>query len=299
MNAVPLALKRAIGAGIGLFILFIGFVNGGLIVSTGATSAPSTRSRRRSSFPTTPAQFVFLFGLALTIVLWARKIQAALVISILVTTIVALAAGVAEDPGDADRDAGVLDARRVRPRQRLHASLPLPDRRPHDLRDHADRLLRHDGHGHRRRGRGRPRRTRTARSRGVGRVLLVDSVAAAVGGLGRRRPRTRRYIESAAGVAEGGQDRVRVGRDRRPVPASRSSSRRWPGSSRAWRRRRPWSSSATSCSRQVKDINVGDIEDGLPALLDHDPHAADVRHHGRHRRRLHHAGSSSRSSRAR
>ena len=29
MNAVPLALKRAIGVGIGLFILFIGFANGG------------------------------------------------------------------------------------------------------------------------------------------------------------------------------------------------------------------------------------------------------------------------------
>src|SRR3954468_13992502 len=33
MNAVPVALKRAIGVGIGLFILFIGFANGGLIVS--------------------------------------------------------------------------------------------------------------------------------------------------------------------------------------------------------------------------------------------------------------------------
>ena len=32
MNAVPLALKRAIGVGIGLFILFIGFVDGGLII---------------------------------------------------------------------------------------------------------------------------------------------------------------------------------------------------------------------------------------------------------------------------
>ena len=31
MNAVPLALKRAIGVGIGLFIMFIGFVDGGLI----------------------------------------------------------------------------------------------------------------------------------------------------------------------------------------------------------------------------------------------------------------------------
>jgi xanthine/uracil/vitamin C permease (AzgA family) len=33
MAAVPLALKRSIGVGIGLFILFIGFVNGGLIVT--------------------------------------------------------------------------------------------------------------------------------------------------------------------------------------------------------------------------------------------------------------------------
>src|SRR3970040_1035473 len=31
MNAVPLSLKRAIGVGIGLFILFIGFVDAGLI----------------------------------------------------------------------------------------------------------------------------------------------------------------------------------------------------------------------------------------------------------------------------
>ena len=56
MNAVPLALKRAIGVGIGLFILFIGFVNGGFIatpqggVPLGATSrsATSSRSSRRA-----------------------------------------------------------------------------------------------------------------------------------------------------------------------------------------------------------------------------------------------------------
>ena len=39
MNAIPLSLKRAIGAGIGLFILFIGFFNGGFITSTGNTPA--------------------------------------------------------------------------------------------------------------------------------------------------------------------------------------------------------------------------------------------------------------------
>ena len=33
MDAVPLGLKRAIGVGIGLFILFIGFVDAGLIIN--------------------------------------------------------------------------------------------------------------------------------------------------------------------------------------------------------------------------------------------------------------------------
>ncbi len=39
MRAVPQSLKRAIGVGIGLFILFIGFVDGGIIVKTGGSSA--------------------------------------------------------------------------------------------------------------------------------------------------------------------------------------------------------------------------------------------------------------------
>ena len=47
MNAVPLALKRAIGVGIGLFILFIGFVDGGLIVPGNPIVRSTSRSRRR------------------------------------------------------------------------------------------------------------------------------------------------------------------------------------------------------------------------------------------------------------
>ena len=48
MNAVPLALKRAIGAGIGLFILFIGFANGGLSYRLLAVrAAPGLRRHAR------------------------------------------------------------------------------------------------------------------------------------------------------------------------------------------------------------------------------------------------------------
>ena len=96
MNAVPLALKRSIGVGIGLFILFIGFANGG----PDRARLPGTRLCRlvTFSFPTTPGQFVFLFGLVLTVILCVLKIRAALIISIAVTTIVALVAGVTSIP---------------------------------------------------------------------------------------------------------------------------------------------------------------------------------------------------------
>jgi AGZA family xanthine/uracil permease-like MFS transporter len=97
MRAVPLSLKRAIGVGIGLFILFIGFIDAGIIIKTGGTSAENPVPVL-FVFPTTIAHFVFWFGVVLTILLWARKVPAALLISILVTTVVALVTGVQPMP---------------------------------------------------------------------------------------------------------------------------------------------------------------------------------------------------------
>src|SRR3990170_4834052 len=90
MNAVPLALKRSIGVGIGLFILFIGFVDGGLI----SPGVPVVQV----SFPSTPAQFVFVIGLLITIALYVMKIRAALIISIIATAVLAFVAGVTQVP---------------------------------------------------------------------------------------------------------------------------------------------------------------------------------------------------------
>jgi AGZA family xanthine/uracil permease-like MFS transporter len=92
MNAVPLSLKRAIGVGIGLFILFIGFADGGLIKQ----GVPLVDV----SFPSTPQQFVFLLGLFITFGLYALKIRGALIISIAVTAVVAFVAGVTTLPPD-------------------------------------------------------------------------------------------------------------------------------------------------------------------------------------------------------
>jgi AGZA family xanthine/uracil permease-like MFS transporter len=267
MNAVPLALKRAIGAGIGLFILFIGFANGGLIQSGCSPFVPLTEGCAGTlvtvSFPTTVGQFVFLFGLALTIVLWALKVRAALVVSIIGTTIVALALNVAKVPttmawtpsfttigsfdlGNVFSVLGPLTAILV-----IFAIM---------LTDFFDTMGTVTGVAAEA-GLARP----DGSVPGVGRVLLVDSVAAAVGGLAGVSSNTT-YIESAAGVADGGRTgftsvvtgvlflvAILLAPLANIIPTQ-----------------------ATAPAlvlvgylmfTQVKDIDVNDLESGLPALL--------------------------------
>jgi adenine/guanine/hypoxanthine permease len=197
MNAIPLSLKRAIGAGIGLFILFIGFFNGGFIASTGLTSAEGPALA--PIFPTSAGHFVFLFGLLFTVVLWARKIRAALIISILGTTIVALAAGVATVPANmswtpAFTTLGMFDLTNVFTLPLITALLVIFSIMLVDFFDTMGTVT------------GVASQAGLANEDGsvpnTGRVLLVDSLAAVVGGAGGVSSNTT-YIESAAGVAEG------------------------------------------------------------------------------------------------
>ena len=69
MDAIPLSLKRAIGVGIGLFILFIGLVSAG-IVKPGPPGVPVTLGEL-----TAPPVAVALFGLFLTLWLQARRVS--------------------------------------------------------------------------------------------------------------------------------------------------------------------------------------------------------------------------------
>jgi len=84
MRAIPLALKRAIGVGIGLFILFIGVVSAG-IVKSGPPGVPVTLGDLAA-----PPVAVALFGLFLTLWLQARGLSGGLLIGILATTGVAI-----------------------------------------------------------------------------------------------------------------------------------------------------------------------------------------------------------------
>jgi len=85
MHAIPVSLKRAIGVGIGLFILFIGLGAAG-IVKPGPPGVPVTLGDL-----TAAPVAVALFGLLLTVWLTARRSSGALLVGILVSTGLAIA----------------------------------------------------------------------------------------------------------------------------------------------------------------------------------------------------------------
>jgi AGZA family xanthine/uracil permease-like MFS transporter len=83
MDAIPANLKRAIAMGIGLFILFIGLVNGGFVGAGAGTLV---------TYPgvANVATLTFVIGLAIALALMALKVRGALLISILATTVIAI-----------------------------------------------------------------------------------------------------------------------------------------------------------------------------------------------------------------
>jgi AGZA family xanthine/uracil permease-like MFS transporter len=205
MNAVPLGLKRAIGVGIGLFILFIGLWDAGMITGVSPGDIVPPPPPVSFVFPNTTGQWVFLIGLAVTAALWALKIKGALIISIVITTAIALVTGVASIPSNfsvtpnfSTLGLGVQDFGGIFTIQAgvLAAVLAIFTIMLSDFFDTMGTvtgvaaeagLTKEDG-----------------TVPGVGRVLLVDSLAAAAGGVAGVSSNTT-YIESAAGVGDGGR----------------------------------------------------------------------------------------------
>jgi AGZA family xanthine/uracil permease-like MFS transporter len=207
LNAIPMDLKRAIGIGIGLFLAIIGLVNGGIVVNSEATLI--TLNPDLSSLPV----LVFVVGLAITATLVTRKMKGGLLIGILATTVFAIIVnqgfgdstvfdpGIAVIPDDivgspdfgllGNVSFGVFDVLGLATAAAAILAVMLSDffdtmGTVVGLADEAD-LLDEDG-----------------KLPGMNRVLLVDSVAAAAGGLASSSSNTT-YIESAAGIGEGGR----------------------------------------------------------------------------------------------
>ncbi len=222
MRAIPMSLKRAIGIGIGLFILFIGLSEGGFVAKGGGTPLAL------GTF-LLPTIVVFVVGLAIALALMARKIPGALLISIFASTVMAIifnyAMGTTVGENGVTK-AGFIAGAAVMPTEWLFnfssnnfSTLLAPAGHLISvwsqpgvplltvilvvfslmLSDFFDTMGTVIGVGEE-----AGLLDKDGNLPGIGRVLLVDSVAAIAGGLGSTSSNTT-YIESAAGVGEGGR----------------------------------------------------------------------------------------------
>ena len=198
MDAVPNSLKYAIGVGIGLFILFIGFVNGGLIRQPAGDGPVPVEF----IFPNSAAAALTLIGLVITILLYARKVKGALVIAVLVNTVIGLIMGVQTLPdtlalAPTFSTVGEFDLGNVfTVLGTLTALLTIFS---FMLTDFFDTMGTATAIGEQ-----AGLVDEEGRLPDVGKMLLVDSLGAAVGGAAGVSSNTS-YIESSAGVAEGGR----------------------------------------------------------------------------------------------
>lgn len=199
MDAIPLDLKRAIGVGIGLFITVIGLIEGGIIVPNAATVLSL------GSF-TTPYAWVTIIGLFAILAFMALGVKGDILWGILVATVAALILGVTEFPNAvvAPLDFSTFFA----PFQQVEGGLALMQIFTpallfavfavmlSDFFDTMGTVI----------SVGEQAGFTDAEGNvpGVRNILLVDSAAAATGGLFGASSITT-YIESAAGVAEGGR----------------------------------------------------------------------------------------------
>lgn len=92
LDAIPTNLRHAISVGIGMFIAFIGLKNAEIIVPNDATFVSLGKF--------TPTAILGTFGIVLSGVLMARKVKGALFFSIIITTLVGIPLGVTEIPSN-------------------------------------------------------------------------------------------------------------------------------------------------------------------------------------------------------
>ena len=92
VNSIPASLKNAIGAGIGLFIAFIGLQNAGIIANNDATLVSLGEITKGSPL-------LAIIGLIITGVLVVKNVRGGLLIGILVTTFIGIPMGITNYQG--------------------------------------------------------------------------------------------------------------------------------------------------------------------------------------------------------
>lgn len=92
VNAIPMSLRNAIGAGIGLFIAFIGLKSAGVVVDDSATLVTLGNI-------TSGSALLALIGLILTGFMYARNVPGAILIGIIITMLIGIPMGVTQFKG--------------------------------------------------------------------------------------------------------------------------------------------------------------------------------------------------------
>ncbi|WP_449622857.1 NCS2 family permease [Robertmurraya sp. Marseille-Q9965] len=83
INAIPANLKNAVGAGIGLFIAFIGLINAGIVVPSEATTVAI------GDILSAPV-LLAIFGLIVTVILLTRGVKAGVFYGMIITAVVGM-----------------------------------------------------------------------------------------------------------------------------------------------------------------------------------------------------------------
>ena len=92
VNAIPMSLRNAIGAGIGLFIAFIGLKSAGVVVQDSATLVAL-------GDVTSGSALLAFIGLVITGFMYSRNVPGAILLGIIVTMIIGIPLGVTEFKG--------------------------------------------------------------------------------------------------------------------------------------------------------------------------------------------------------
>src|SRR6516162_3457647 len=199
VDGVPQVLRLAIGVGIGLFIAFIGLRNAGIIVKSDATLL--TLGDMKSA-----GVLVAVGGVIMTSFFVAHRVKGALLIGILSTTILAMVVGVAPAPSGVRSFVAVGNPFEQLKTTAFHLNIGaalkvglipiLFSFTFVDLFDNIGTLM------------GVARKARLLNERGqlprIGKALFADSLGTMFGALMGTSTVTS-YIESAAGVSEGGR----------------------------------------------------------------------------------------------
>ncbi|UOY91588.1 NCS2 family permease [Ectobacillus sp. JY-23] len=91
INAIPIELKHAVAAGIGLFIAFIGFQNAGIIVNNDAVLVGLGDLTKGTTL-------LAIFGVVITVILMTRGLNGAVFFGMVVTAIVGMLTGLIKTP---------------------------------------------------------------------------------------------------------------------------------------------------------------------------------------------------------